>query len=377
MDNSPEIQIFKSEKSRIDEVDFNNLGFGKEVTDHMFVAECINDNWINAQILPYSKLSLAPTALALHYGQTVFEGMKAFRMVDGRISIFRMEKHFKRFNASLERMCIPQVPEKLFRESIVKLISLDEAWVKDIAGTSLYIRPFMIATEERFGVKVSNEYKFIVFTGPVGDYYSRPLRVKIEDHYLRAAKGGTGFAKCGGNYGASFYPAHQAKLRGFDQVLWTDGSEMLHIEESGTMNVIFVIGGVITTPSLSDTILDGVTRDSILKLAVDMGYTIEQRKISAVELKNKLERGLVQEAFGTGTAAVTTPIAIINFQDVDYFLPKYTERSFINKASKLLLDKRLGIKPDKYNWNTIIDTANMNNHKMKNMRAGSLFQQIF
>jgi branched-chain amino acid aminotransferase len=377
MFNSFEITVHKAGKSRIGEVDFNNLGFGKEVTDNMFVAEYKNGNWIDARIIPFGKLSIAPTALALHYGQTVFEGMKAFRMADSKISIFRMNKHFQRFNASLQRMCMPVIPYELFTESIMQLVRLDEAWCKNIKGTSLYIRPFMIATEERFGVHVSEEYKFMVFIGAVGEYYSKPLRVKVEDRYIRAAKGGTGFAKCGGNYGGAFYSAQQAKIQGFDQVIWTDGSNELNIEESGTMNIVFVIDGVVTTPALSETILDGVTRDSLLNLADNLGYQTAERKISAIALKKYFEEGKIQEAFGTGTAAVTTPIVSINIQGTDYHLPEYTEQSFVTKAQKRLSDIRLGVYPDSYQWNTIIDIQKQNNKKPKSVAAKMLFQQIF
>ncbi len=349
-----QITVRKAKESRTNEVDFNNLGFGKDVTDHMFVADFKNGSWNDARIIPFGNLSMAPTALAFHYGQTVFEGMKAFRMADGKISIFRIDKHYKRFNISLERMSMPTVPYELFAESIRLLVATDEAWVKNINGTSLYIRPFEIATEERFGVHISDEYKFIVFTGPVGEYYSKPLKVKIEDKFIRAAKGGTGFTKCGGNYGASFYPAKQASLQGFDQVIWTDGTEELNIEESGTMNIIFVINGILTTPPLSDTILDGVTRDSILKLATFMGFKTSERKISTPELQNKFIEGRIQEAFGCGTAAVATPISCINIKGMDFYLPEYNSDSFVQKVSKLLNEIRLGIKPDIYNWNTLI-----------------------
>jgi branched-chain amino acid aminotransferase len=242
----------------------------------------------------------------------------------------------------------------LFAESIKLLVSIDEAWLKNIKGTSLYFRPFVIATEEKFGVRVSEEYKFIIFTGAVGAYYNKPLKVKIEDIYKRAFKGGTGTTKCGGNYGGSFYAARQANLQGFDQVIWTDGSEELNIEESGTMNIMFVIDNVVTTPPLSESILDGVTRDSILKLATDLGYKTTERKISAIELESKFVQGKVQEAFGAGTAAVATPIACINIKGKDFELPGYTENSFYRKASNLLEEIRLGTKSDKYNWNTVI-----------------------
>ena len=335
-------------------MDFANLEFGKYVTDHMFVAEYKKGNWQLAKILPFQNLQLSPTALALHYGQTVFEGLKAFRMNNGNVSIFRIDKHFQRFNHSLERLCMPQVSFELFSESIKQLVTIDSAWVPGWEGCSLYVRPFMIATEERFGVKVSEEYKFIVFAGPVGPYYSKPLRVKIEDRYIRAAKGGTGYAKCGGNYGGAFYPAHQARLQGFDQVIWTDGSPDLNIEESGTMNVMFVIDRKVVTPPLSDTILDGITRDSLLALAIDLGYEVEERKINAKELVQLHNEGRLKEAFGTGTAAVASPIKTLHILGTDYHLPDYTSDSFMEKAKKLLTEIRIGLQADKYGWNTVI-----------------------
>jgi branched-chain amino acid aminotransferase len=347
-------KVEKIEKSQIESVDFDNLGFGTHVTDHMFMAEYKMGVWQAASIVPFQNFVLAPTTLALHYGQTVFEGLKAFRRLDGRISIFRIDKHFQRFNRSLERLCMPQVSFGLFSEAIKQLVATDSAWVPGGEGSSLYIRPFMFATEERFGVKVSEEYKFVVFAGPVGPYYSSPLRVKIEDKFIRAAKGGTGYAKCGGNYGAAFYPAHQAKLQGFDQVIWTDGSSDLYIEESGTMNVIFVIDGVVTTPPLSDTILDGITRDSFLSLAIDLGYQVKERRISALELIEAHSKGTLQEAFGVGTAAVTAAIKTIHILGKDYNIPESNSNSFSQKAKKNLLEIRKGAILDKYNWNTIV-----------------------
>lgn len=341
-------------KSKIHQVDFGNLEFGKYVTDHMFVTEYKNGSWQSPGIVPFQKLELAPSALVLHYGQTVFEGLKAFRMIDGNISIFRIDKHFQRFNRSLERMCMPQVSFDLFNEGIKQLVSIDSAWVPDGEGSSLYIRPFMIATEERFGVKVSDKYMFIIFAGPVGPYYSEPLRVKIEDKYIRASKGGTGFAKCGGNYGGAFYPAHQAKLQGFDQVIWTDGSPDLYIEESGTMNIMLMFDGTVVTPPLSDSILEGVTRDSILALAKDLGYQTLERRISALELIELHEAGKLEEAFGAGTAAVVSPIRSIHILEKDYQLPKPSKNSFSQKAKQLLQQVRTGGYRDTHGWNTII-----------------------
>ncbi|MGB8190425.1 MAG: branched-chain amino acid aminotransferase, partial [Chitinophagaceae bacterium] len=265
-----EILIRKSKSSRISEVDFNELEFGKYIADHMLICDYIDGEWQTPQIVPFANLSMSPATLALHYGQTVFEGMKAFRMHDDRINIFRMDKHYERLNRSLDRMCMAVVPEEVFMEGLQQLVSLERQWVPGQPGSALYLRPFMYASEARFGVKISDEYRFVIFSGPVGPYYSQPLKVKVETEYIRAAKGGTGYAKCGGNYGGAFYPAKLARQSGYDQVLWTGGRDNKYIEESGTMNVMFVIDDVLVTPPLSDSILDGVTRDSLLTLANDL-----------------------------------------------------------------------------------------------------------
>ncbi len=348
------IKIKKTTKSRIPEVDFNDLGFGKVISDHMFVSDYKDGEWNNAHIEPFGDIAFSPSMLALHYGQIVFEGMKAFRTKDGNVSIFRIEKHYERFIKSMERMCMPVMSYRLFEEGLTNLMKVDQAWVPGSEGSALYIRPFAFASEERFGVKISSEYKYIIFSGPVGPYYDKPLRVKIEDHYRRAARGGTGSAKCAGNYGASFYPTHLAKMQGFDQVLWTDGSPELNIEESGTMNVMFVIDGVLVTPPLSDSILDGVTRDSFLTLAHELGIHTQQRTVSALELEAALEKGTLNEAFGTGTAAVAGAIQSIDIKGKDYTVP-VPENGVMVKLKNLLTDIRTGKAPDKYSWNTIIN----------------------
>ena len=354
MITTEKISVRKAARSRIREVDFNNLDFGKMISDHMLTSEYKDGEWHAPFIMPYGDIVFSPTILALHYGQMVFEGMKAFKMKDGSLSLFRMKKHYERFSKSLERMCMAVVPYEIFSEGLIELLKVDHAWVPDTDGAALYIRPFCFASEERFGVKVSDEYRFIIFTGPVGPYYSKPLRVKVEDKYMRAARGGTGFAKCGGNYGAAFYPLQQAKKEGFDQVLWTDGTADLNIEESGTMNVMFVINNTIVTPPLSDSILDGITRDSILTLAKDMGYKIEERRINAKELAESIQSGQLTEAFGTGTAAVVAPIQTISIFGKDYNLPAIKSDGIMSKVKKSLSDIRLGLAPDKYGWNTII-----------------------
>lgn len=357
MTTTADFSIQRTTKSRLAEVDFNHLEFGKIVADHMLVADYRNGSWQNAEIVPFGNITFAPTMQALHYGQSVFEGMKAFRMVDGNISIFRIDKHYNRFQKSLERMAMVEVPYEIFAEGMKALIQLDAAWVPNTEGSSLYIRPFAFASEEVFGAKPSEEYQFIIFSGPVGPYYPKPIRVKVEDHFIRAAKGGTGFAKCAGNYGGAFYPAALARKAGFDQVLWTDGSPELNIEESGTMNIFFLINDTLVTPALSDTILDGVTRDSYLLLAKEMGYDVEERNISAFELAEAHQNGTLKEAFGAGTAAVAAPISSIHIQGTDYNMGAYDENSFCIKAKKRLTDIRTGVAEDIFGWNTIINAG--------------------
>nr|MBA2249332.1 aminotransferase class IV [Chitinophagaceae bacterium] len=251
-----DIPVRKTKSSRLHQLDFSDLEFGKYVSDHMLVCDYAEGEWKQPHIVPFANLSMSPTALALHYGQTVFEGMKAFRMEDGRINIFRIEKHYERFVRSLERMCMAVPTEEIFAEGLQQLIKLDEAWVPKQEGSALYLRPFMFASEARFGVKVSEEFRFVIFTGPVPALFSNPIKVKIEREYTRAARGGTGFAKCGGNYGGAFLPTKNARELGYDQVLWTGGKENKFIEESGMMNVMFVINNILVTPPLSDSILD-------------------------------------------------------------------------------------------------------------------------
>ena len=267
-----DIAVRKTNHSKIHEVDFDHLEFGKYVSDHMLLCDYANNQWQQPQIVPFANLSVSPASLALHYGQTVFEGMKAFRMLDGRINIFRIDKHYDRFVKSLDRMCMAVPSKEIFTEGLIKLIETDKAWVPAKNGASLYLRPFVYASEARFGIKISDQYRFIIFTGPVADVYAKPMKVKVETNYVRAVKGGTGSAKCGGNYGGAFYPTKLARQQGYDQVLWTDAKENKFIEESGMMNAMFVIDDTLVTPPLSDSILDGVTRDSLLTIANDLGY---------------------------------------------------------------------------------------------------------
>lgn len=349
-----DISVLKSTTTHISKELVEQNEFGAVISDHMFIADYYNGDWHNAKVIPYADLSLNPATLALHYGQSVFEGMKAFRMKDGKISIYRIEKHLSRFNKSLDRMCMPTVPEHLFTEALKKLVDTDRSWVPEGEGHSLYLRPFVFASEARFGVKIAEEYKFIIFGGPVGPYYGKPLKLKVETHYSRAIKGGTGYAKCAGNYGASFYPTKLAKEEGYDQVLWTDGKEHKYIEESGTMNVMFVVGDLLITPATSDSILDGVTRDSILQLADTLGMKHVERKVSVEELETWLKNAELKEAFGAGTAAVVAPIEHISIEGNDYTLPPTNANTFMMKVKHKLMDIRTGASEDLFGWNTIV-----------------------
>ncbi len=354
MIQTTEIPISKVKVSSINKVDFNNLEFGKHMTDHMFIAKFSNGEWNDAKIIPFADISIPPTALALHYGQSVFEGMKAFKMQDGNISIFRIAKHHERLEKSLNRMSMPSLPFSLFEDGLKSLIQLDHEWVPEGEGKSLYLRPLVFASEGRFGVKIADEYLFIIMAGPVASFYPKPLKVKVEDTYIRASQGGTGAAKCAGNYGGAFYPTQLAKSQGFDQVLWTDGSEQLNIEESGTMNVFFVIDNVIITPPLSDSILGGITRDSLLALAKSMNFKVVERTVSAYELFDAHKKGLLTEAFGAGTAAITAAISSITLKDNTIELPAYSKDSICKQLELQLTNIRLGKADDIFSWNTII-----------------------
>jgi branched-chain amino acid aminotransferase len=354
MNTNTKISFTQNTKSTLSQVNFNELDFGKYMSDHMVVSAYKNGTWEDANIVPFGPIPMMPTILALHYGQSIFEGMKAFKMKDGKVSIFRIKKHYERLQRTLDRMCMPPLPYELFEESLKALVEVDKGWVPENEGSSLYIRPLIFATEERFGVKISEEYLMIIMTGPVPPFYPKPLRVKIEDRFGRAAIGGTGAAKCSGNYGGAFYATKLAKEAGFDQVLWTDLSEELNIEESGTMNVFFLIDGKLITPPLSETILEGVTRDSIITLSKEMGITVEERKISSTEILKAHEAGILQEVFGAGTAAVTAPICAIGLKEKTIDLPDYDNNSVCMKLQQMMTAIRKGTLADKFGWNTVV-----------------------
>lgn len=347
------IPIIRTKNSLISSFDFENITFGKQPTDHMFIAEYKDGEWQNPRIEPFHNLSISPMALCFHYGQTIFEGFKAFKMKDGNINVFRAYNHAERINKSLHRMCMPAIPEDLFIEATHNLVKLEKDWVPNKENASLYLRPFVIATEPKLGVKVSEEYIFMIVCSPMASYYAKNLKVKVETKYSRAVQGGTGEAKCGGNYGAAFYPTQLAKEEGFDQVLWTDAIQHEFIEESGTMNAMFIIDNVIITPSLDGSLLAGITRDSIITIAKDHGMKIEERRISYHELEEAFLSEKKVEAFGIGTAAVIAPIEIIGINGKEYFpYVKDDAKMFVLKS--LLQDIRIGTSEDTHQWNYVI-----------------------
>lgn len=350
MTETQTIAIQRTAASRLAEVDFATVPFGKVFADHMFVADFRNGEWKNLRIIPYGHLPMSPATPAIHYGQAIFEGMKAFRGGSGEINLFRPLDNWKRLNVSAERMCLAQVPEEIFMDGLTALITLDRLWVPNTPGGSLYIRPFLFSADEYIGIRPSENFTFMIINCPVGPYYSTPVKVCIETHYTRAVAGGTGYAKAGGNYGGAIYPAKLAQDKGYHQLIWTDGKNHEYIEESGTMNVMFVIDGVLVTPALSDSILAGITRDSVLKLARHWGMKTEERKISVNELLAALKDKRVQEAFGAGTAATIAPIELIGFEGTDYYLPPVSERPFSSRVLREMDAIKRGQQPDPFGW---------------------------
>jgi len=346
-----DINITKTSQSRLPQIDFNNIVFGKNFSDHMFVADYKNGEWQNFSIVPYEKIALSPACAAIHYGQAIFEGMKAYRNQNNEVFLFRPEQNAKRLNISAKRMCMPEFPEDFFMEALKQLLTIDRDWIPNVEGSSLYIRPYMFASEELLGVRPANEYKFMIFTAPVGAYYSKPVNVKIELEYTRACEGGVGYAKAAGNYAAALYPAKIAQEQGFDQLIWTDANEHKYIEESGTMNIMFVIDGKIITPNLDyKTTLAGITRDSVLTLAKDMGIAVEERRVTVDEVVTAAREQRLSETFGTGTAATIAQVASIAYKDTTFTLPPVETRNISSAIAQRLNNIKLGIEPDTFGW---------------------------
>ena len=344
------LNIQTTQNSRLSEIDWENLLFGKMFSDHMFCMEYVNGEWTKQKISPYENISLSPATSAIHYGQSCFEGMKAHRNEKGEVVLFRPYDNAKRFNQSAIRMCMPTIAEDLFVNALKELLKVDHNWVPKNPSHSLYIRPFMFATDPYVGIRPSESYRFMVFTCPVGSYYSEPIPVKIETTYTRAASGGTGYAKAAGNYAAALYPAKLAQDEGYKQLIWTDAKEHKYIEEAGTMNVVFMIDDVLITPNSSDTILNGITKKSVIKIAKDWGIEVQERKIEVDEILQALENGKLTEAFGAGTAATIAPISNISLNEVNYQIPESNPDHFHIKVLDYLKKYKRGEVQDKFNW---------------------------
>lgn len=332
----------------------NNLEFGMVFTDHMFVMDYTKlDGWKNPRIEEFKNISISPAAMVFHYGQSMFEGMKVYKTEDDQVQLFRPLMHIKRANNSARRICMPQIQEEDFLQAIKTLVNIDREWIPKRKGAALYIRPFMIATEPSVSVKPSTEFKFIIILSPVFSYYKEglnPVKIWIEDKYVRAVRGGIGEAKTGGNYAASMLSQEKAHEAGFSQVLWLDGIEHKYVEEVGAMNIFFKIDNKIITPMLSGSILAGVTRDSVIKLCRYFGYDVEERKISVDEIYLATKRNRLEEVFGTGTAAVISPVGKLKFEDEVYTINSNKIGQLTQKIYDTLTGIQSGSKKDIFNW---------------------------
>lgn len=346
---APHLSVEKVTHSRLNELNGDKVAFGKVFSDHMFVASYENGSWQEAKIVPYGRLEMAPSLSALHYGQAVFEGMKAYRSPAGEPLLFRPDANFERINLSAQRLCMPPIAKEVFLEGLTELIRLDANWIPSGKG-SLYIRPVYFATDEFIGLKPSESYKFIIITCPVGPYYSNPVKLMVTDQYVRACEGGTGAAKVAGNYAASLLADKEAKAKGYDNVIWLDAIHKKYIEECGTMNLAFVIDNAVVTPKLTGTILNGITRDSVLTLFADMGVKVEERSVSIDEIAEAYDGGVLSEAFGMGTAATIAPISTINYQGRDLILPAVSESKYSQAVGEKLEAIKTAKCEDPYGW---------------------------
>ncbi|WP_325453107.1 branched-chain amino acid aminotransferase [Gelidibacter sp.] len=346
---SHEIDIVKSDTTKIDAVDFDNLIFGRTFTDHMFICDYENDEWQTPKIIPYQPMTMDPSARVFHYGQAVFEGMKAYKDDNGKVWLFRPEDNFNRINKSAARLAMPEFPKDYFMKGLTTLLEMDNAWVKPGKGNSLYIRPFIIATDPAISASPSSNYRFMIICAPAKAYYTGKIRVLIAEEYSRSANGGVGFAKAAGNYAAQFYPTRLAQKKGFQQVIWTDADTHERLEEAGTMNVFFRINDTLITAPLSDRILDGVTRRSIIQLAKDNGIEVQVRPITVSEIKEASKNGSLKEIFGAGTAVVISPISAFEHAEELFELP-IIENSYADTLKDKMLNIQHNIAEDKHGW---------------------------
>ena len=344
------INITKVERSKLEDINLENIPFGKYFTDHMLEVDYEDGEWKNAEIKPYQPLLLDPSLAAIHYGQSIFEGIKAYKNAAGEVSVFRPLDNYKRFNISAQRMEMPQIPEAIFMEGMRLLIELDKNWIPQQEDHSLYIRPFMFSSDSMIGVRPSEKYKFMIILSPTGPYYSAPMRIYVEEEFVRAVPGGVGYAKAAGNYGAAMFATAEAKKKGYDQVLWTDAFEHKFVQECGTMNVFFVIGNKAITPGLeSGTILAGVTRDSVITVLKEMGLEVEERRLNIDEIIEAHKAGQLHEVFGTGTAATISLIKELRYKD--YVMEFDVANWKIAPAVKTTLNAiRYGQLPDSHGW---------------------------
>ncbi len=345
-----DIIITKTKRSKLKKTNLENIPFGKYFTDHMLEVDFEDGEWKNAEIKPYKSLLLEPSVAALHYGQAIFEGIKAYKNAEGEAFIFRPFDNFKRFNISAERMQMPQVPEEIFIGGMKTLIELDKNWIPSQEDYSLYIRPFMFSSDEMIGVRPSDKYKFMIILSPTGPYYSAPMRIYVEEKYVRAVPGGIGYAKAAGNYGAAMYATAQAKKIGYDQVLWTDAYEHKYVQECGTMNVFFIIGDMAITPELeAGTILAGVTRDSAITLLKEMGFNVQERPLSIDDIIDAHKAGILYEVFGTGTAATISLIKELRYKDytIEFDVDKWKTAPELKRQLNAI---RYGQAADTHGW---------------------------
>lgn len=343
------IDIQKSPNSKIEKTNFDNLVFGQVFTDHMLECDYVNGEWQKPVIKPYGPLTLDPSARVFHYGQAVFEGMKAYKDKDDRIWLFRPDENFKRINRSSKRLAIPEFPENYFFEGLETLLKTDSKWIKKGFGNSLYIRPFVIATEASVSASEANKYKFMIICSPAQAYYSGEVRVKFSEEYSRAADGGVGFAKAAGNYGAQFYPTRLAKEEGYQQIIWTDANSHEYLEEAGTMNIFFRINDKLITAPTNDRILDGVTRKSVLKLAEEHNIEHEVRRVTVKEIVEAARKGELKEMFGSGTATVINPIKGFGYRDEKFELPELKD-SYAKFFKDQLMKIQYNEAEDKFGW---------------------------
>ncbi|MDT7829725.1 branched-chain amino acid aminotransferase [Pricia sp. S334] len=344
-----QINIEKTKHSKIDQVDFDDLSFGSIFSDHMLVCDYKNGNWETPKIMPYGPISLDPSAKIFHYGQSIFEGMKAYKDADEQVWLFRPHDNHRRFNISAERMAMPEIPQAYFMEGLETLIGLEKAWIPSTDGSALYIRPFMFASGKGFHASPADAYKFLICLAPSGAYFSGKVKVLIEEKYSRSADGGTGFAKAGGNYAGQFYPTQLAAKKGYHQVIWTDDHKHEFIEEAGAMNIFVRLGDTLVTAPTSDRILDGITRKSILQISERENIKTEVRKITVGEVVEAAQDGSLKEMFGAGTAAVISPIATFGYRGKDYDLPEL-ENSYASRLKKRIVDIQYNRAEDPFGW---------------------------